>query len=316
MQTTPPLRIEVAARTDRGRERADNQDNYLVIAPPGWAALAVCDGMGGAAGGEVASSTAVAAIHDEMMKGGLPATHDALGRRLLHSVEEASRRVYAKACARAGLSGMGTTATACAIREDVLFIAQVGDSRAYLFREGSLTQLTRDQTLAMLLVENGQLAPEDVEDFPHGHVILQAVGTKDRVEVDLRRVRVSEGDVLLLCSDGLHGSVRAEAIREVLARATSPDAACEALVALANEAGGPDNITVIVARAHGAALAAPAGPPAPEKAVLEDEEPPRVSAISAVNIANEDTQPEQDLLSGVLARLSAIFQRRRVRTTG
>src|SRR6185295_13836915 len=115
-------------------------------------------------------------------------TPDAVGRRLSASVEEASRRVLAEARAHRACAGMGTTATACALAGDALFVAQVGDSRAYLLRGGELTRLTRDQTLAQMLLERGQLAPEEVDTFELGHVILQAVGTHERVEVDLRRV--------------------------------------------------------------------------------------------------------------------------------
>src|SRR6185312_11064961 len=130
--------------------------------------------------GDVASRLAVEVLREVMTRGEAPATRDALGRRLLHGVEEAGRRIFAEARADRHLVGMGTTATACALIGDTLYLAQVGDSRAYVFRNGSLTRVTRDQTLAMLLVEQGQLAPEELESFPHGHVILQAVGTADR----------------------------------------------------------------------------------------------------------------------------------------
>jgi len=309
-------RIEIAARTDRGRERSGNEDSHLVVAPPGWAALAVCDGMGGAAGGEVASRITVETIHDVMLEGGAPSTCDALGARLRRSVEEASRRVHAAARARPSLAGMGTTATACALRDDALFVAQVGDSRAYLLRDGRLTQLTRDQTLAAELVERGELAPEDVETFPLGHVILQAVGTAERVEVDLRRVRVCDGDVLLVCSDGLHGVVGIDAMRDALLCAPTLDAGCEALVALANDAGGPDNITAVVARVTGEALAPAAGLPAPERVALDDDDPPApCDASPPVEPGEEDTEPDAlagpPSLGGVLARFAAMFKRRR-----
>src|SRR5262249_27498752 len=159
--------------------------------------------------------------------------------------------IRARAAAQRALLGMGTTATVCALREGDLFVAQVGDSRAYLLRGGKLTQLTRDQTLATMLVELGQLAPADVERFEHKNGILQAVGTQDHLQIDLTRVSVRRGDVLLVCSDGLHGPIGDDAIRAVLERETSPARACEALVALANAEGGPDNVTCIVARITG-----------------------------------------------------------------
>lgn len=275
--------------------------------------LAICDGMGGGPGGEVASSTAVEVLREVMSAGQAPATHDALGRRLLHGVEEASRRVHAASCANRALQGMGTTATACALAGDALYLAQVGDSRAYLLRDGRLTQLTRDQTLATLMLERGQLTPEDLPSFPYGHVILQAVGTTERVEVDLTRVRVARGDVLLVCSDGLHGAVTDESLRAALAAEPSPTAACEALVSLALQAGGHDNITCIVAHVDGDALPAPSGPPAPEKARLDEdatEQGAAVTAAVAAAVANEDV-PQPTLEEGIFSRLAAIFRRRR-----
>jgi serine/threonine protein phosphatase PrpC len=295
----PSVYLDVAARTDVGLEREGNEDRFLVIEPsgsgsasqPGWAVLAICDGMGGGPGGEVASSTAVDVLREVMSAGGPPATRDALGRRLV---------------------GMGTTATACALAGDALYLAQVGDSRAYLLREGCLTQLTRDQTLARLMLERGQLTPEELPTFPLGHVILQAVGTTERVEVDLTRVRVARGDVLLVCSDGLHGSVPDDTLRAALAAEPSATAACETLVGLALQAGGPDNITCIVARVGGDALPAPSGPPAPEKAQLdEDATEPVIPIAAAVSVEEDLPRPTPTREEGVLSRLAAIFRRRR-----
>jgi serine/threonine protein phosphatase PrpC len=316
----PSVYLDVAARTDVGLEREGNEDRFLVIEPsgsgsasqPGWAVLAICDGMGGGPGGEVASSTAVDVLREVMSAGGPPATRDALGRRLLHGVEEAARRVHAASRANRALVGMGTTATACALAGDALYLAQVGDSRAYLLREGCLTQLTRDQTLARLMLERGQLTPEELPTFPLGHVILQAVGTTERVEVDLTRVRVARGDVLLVCSDGLHGSVPDDTLRAALAAEPSATAACETLVGLALQAGGPDNITCIVARVGGDALPAPSGPPAPEKAQLdEDATEPVIPIAAAVSVEEDLPRPTPTREEGVLSRLAAIFRRRR-----
>jgi protein phosphatase len=325
--TPPRLRVsvhlDVAARTDVGLEREGNEDCFLVIEPsasgsgsqPGWAVMAICDGMGGGPGGEVASSTAVEVLREVMSVGPAPATDDAVGRRLLHGVEEAARRVHAASCADDALKGMGTTATACALAGDALYMAQVGDSRAYLLREGRLTQLTRDQTLAELMLERGQITPEEVPTFPYGHVILQAVGTTERVDVDLTRVRVARGDVLLVCSDGLHGLVPDDTLRAALAAEPSPTAACEALVSLALQAGGHDNITCIVARVGGDALPAPSGPPEPEKATLDADATEQITAqVTAAAVAaavEEEEVPQPTLEEGVLSRLAAIFRRRR-----
>jgi protein phosphatase len=315
-----PLRLDVAARSDPGLERESNQDSFLVVEPAAkaaWALLAVCDGMGGAAGGDVASQLAVDVLRDVMISGAAPPTRDALGRRLLLGVEEAGRRIFASARKNRQLSGMGTTATACALTGDALYIAQVGDSRAYLFREGRLSRLTRDQTLATLMMEQGQLAPEDVETCGFGHVILQAVGTAERVDVDLTRLAIAAGDVLLVCSDGLHGPVKDDAIRAILCLEPSPAAACDALIALALDAGGPDNVTVLVARVSGNALRPPSGPPSPEKARL-DEDPTVGAAPIKVTVDAEETgrsppPMDEDAALGVIARFAAFFRRRRGR---
>jgi protein phosphatase len=303
LHVAAPLPIDAAALSDPGRAREGNEDSFLVISRP--PVLAVCDGMGGAAAGEVASGMTVDVIREAMTRGGEPATREALGRRLLGAVEEAARRVHAASLASRARRGMGTTATACAVAGDTLYVAQVGDSRAYLLREGVLTQLTRDQTLATLMVERGQLAPEDVPTFPLGHVILQAVGTAPCIEVDLKRVRLARGDVILVCSDGLSGVVPHDTLRDVLAREPTAAAACAALVALANEAGGPDNVTAVVAMLRGDLLPPPAGPPAPEAAPID---PPAqdTPAPAPVTSATADSVEKN-----VLARLAAVFRRRR-----
>jgi protein phosphatase len=312
-----PLHLDVAACTDPGLARRDNQDSFLVVEPdPAWAVLAVCDGMGGAAGGGVASRTAVNVLREVVTAGGPPSTRDSLGRRLLHGVEEASRQVFAAARASRSLKGMGTTATACALAGDALYIAQVGDSRAYLLRDGCLTQLTRDQTLATLMMEQGQLAPEDVATFPMAHVILQAVGTAERVEVDLTRVQVTGGDVILLCSDGLHGPLAHETLRAVLADEPSAAAACARLVALANEAGGPDNITCIVARIAGDPRPGPSIPPVPEKARLDDdstiETKPIAETATGADLSKADAR--EMAVVHAIARLAGLIRRKRARS--
>lgn len=210
--------------------------------------------MGGAAAGEIASQSVVEVIGAVLSDGGEIATPSELGHRLIESLQVAAQRVHAASTDRRELAGMGTTATVCALAGDALFVAQVGDSRAYLLRGGRLTQLTRDQTLATLMMEQGQLTEEELPGFAFNNVILQALGTTPRVDVDLVRVTVRRGDVLLICSDGLSGPVDDEVIRRTLEDAASPVEAAEALIALANAAGGPDNVTAIVAWLEGSAL--------------------------------------------------------------
>jgi serine/threonine protein phosphatase PrpC len=257
-----------------GLERSSNQDNALVATRPGAAygapftgaadlgpscvILAVCDGMGGAAGGEVASSEAVGVLRAQLS---LPYQGDPAGEdvapRLVHALRVAARTIHAHARLEPALRGMGTTATVAVVADDRVVLGQVGDSRAYLYRAGALSQLTRDQSLAQLLIEQGKLTPEDVKNFVGSNVILQAVGTSEHVEVDIREEKLLAGDVLVLCSDGLSGPVAADDMRRILAEESDPAVACEALIRQALEAGGPDNATCIVAKVVGGDVCEP-----------------------------------------------------------
>jgi protein phosphatase len=143
---------------------------------------------------------------------------------------------------------MGTTATVAVLADRELVVGQVGDSRAYVFRHGVLSQVTRDQTLVALLLREGKLDADRVEDFPGGHIILQAVGSAPTVDVDVTSVALEDGDVLLLCSDGLSGPVPDAVISGILSRQEPVTALADALVAEANARGGPDNVTCVLAR--------------------------------------------------------------------
>jgi len=262
------LRIRLFGRTDVGRIREHNEDNFLVadlsqnarglmenirthtVGPHGTL-FAVCDGMGGAAAGEVASKLAVDIIYEQMQAGGPPRHRDELARRLVRAVEVAGLRIFAEAKLDRNRRGMGTTATAAALMDDHLFLAQVGDSRGYVLRGDKLDLVTRDQSLVNQLIEAGQLTEEEAENFEHSNIILQALGTADSVQVDLTVVKVRHGDTLLLCSDGLSGMVRAEEMRQALLAHPEPIDVCKVLTDKANEAGGHDNITVIVAKFEG-----------------------------------------------------------------
>lgn len=269
-----PVRLRVFGRTDVGQIRDHNEDNFVVadlslgsrdVLDPGHAQLVgergmllgVCDGMGGAAAGEVASQLAVDMIFQRMMAGEMPGDRNDLAARLVSAIETAGARIFAEAKADRTRRGMGTTATAAALLDDHLFLGQVGDSRGYLLRGERLVQVTRDQSLANQLIEAGQLTEEEAETFEHSNIILQALGTTDSVQVDLTYVDLRRGDVLMLCSDGLSGMIRNEEIREVLRSYPDPAEACRELTDRANQAGGHDNITVIVAKFDGDGLAAP-----------------------------------------------------------
>ncbi|HEY6562241.1 MAG TPA: Stp1/IreP family PP2C-type Ser/Thr phosphatase [Polyangiaceae bacterium] len=262
------IRIQVFGRTDVGQIREHNEDNFLVadlskrtrslmeedrqqhVGERGTL-LGVCDGMGGAAAGEVASQLAVDIIYEKLVEGDTPEDHDDLARRLVVAVEEAGSRIFNDARADRTRRGMGTTATIAALLDERLFVAQVGDSRAYVLRGEQLVQVSRDQSLVNQLIEAGQLTEEEAETFEHNNIILQALGTAETVQVDLTYVDLRRGDTLLLCSDGLSGMIRSEEIREVLLGVRDPLEACKVLTERANLAGGHDNITVIVAHFTG-----------------------------------------------------------------
>ena len=277
--STPPrgeVRIRLFGRTDVGHIREHNEDNFLIadltrrsrslmesdreqVVGAYGTVLGVCDGMGGAAAGEIASQLAVDIIYEKLTEGDAPADHNDLARRLVHAVEEAGIRIFNEARADRSRRGMGTTATIAGLLDARMFVAQVGDSRAYVLRGGRLVQVSRDQSLVNQLIEAGQLTEEEAETFEHNNIILQALGTAETVQVDLTYVDLRRGDVLMLCSDGLSGMLRADEIREVLSTIPEPLEACRELTERANRAGGHDNITVIVACFDGPSLEEPTG---------------------------------------------------------
>lgn len=287
--------IKLFARTDVGQVREHNEDNFLVAdltkrvrglqeenrvvtVGKNGNIVAVCDGMGGAAAGEVASQLAVDIIYEKMIEDVAPdaqLTRNEIARRLVRAVEAAGLRIFEAAKSDRTRRGMGTTVTAAALVDDHLFLAQVGDSRGYILREGVLVQVTRDQSLVNQLIEAGQLTEEEAETFEHNNIILQALGTAETVQVDLTFAELRRGDILMLCSDGLSGMVRNDEIREVLKSTTDPLDACKTLTERANAAGGHDNITVIVAQFDGEGLQplAPGGEPLKYRKYALPEEP-------------------------------------------
>jgi serine/threonine protein phosphatase PrpC len=265
------IAVRVVGRTDVGLVREHNEDNYLLadlatgsrdpatfheVSTAGLV-LSVCDGMGGAAAGEVASQMAVDTLY-EMMRRSVPsADRDALARSLVRSIEEAGTRIFESARADRSRRGMGTTATVAALMDKTLFVGQVGDSRAYVLRAGELKQITKDQSLVNQLIEAGQLTEDEAEAFEHSHIILQALGTTEQVSVDLTFLELRQGDRVLMCSDGLSGLVHGDVIREVVSEISDLDTCCERLIELAKAGGGHDNITVILAEFSGDGLAPP-----------------------------------------------------------
>jgi serine/threonine protein phosphatase PrpC len=242
----PRFRLETTAVTDTGRERPRNDDSYLVR-QKSPAVLGVCDGMGGHAGGNVASRIAVEVIAANL-EGVRADAAESFETRLRRAIVVASRSILACASAQPELRGMGTTATIAVLEGSDLVIAQVGDSRAYLFRDGELAQLTRDQTLARALFEQGQLSAEELESSNYAHVILEAVGVKELPQVEISRTELRAGDLLLICSDGLFGPVGDAILREIVSAGGSLNDIARTLVDEANRRGGPDNITCVLGR--------------------------------------------------------------------
>jgi PPM family protein phosphatase len=254
--------ISVVSWTDVGRKRKNNEDSFLVlhlddrsdhqeplnqvfqIGPLG-VVLAVADGMGGHQSGEVASGLCMVALTKVLL--GLVTEPDSSGEAphelLSQAVEAANETVYSLSEQRPEFRGMGTTLTAVLLRGAVAEVAQVGDSRAYLLRKGQLTQLTQDQTVGnMLLPEQGVQMSEQIKDM-----LTQAVGAQPKVKVALTSVGLEAGDLLLLCCDGLYKVASDDEITEILLLPVSLRAKAEGLVSRANENGGPDNISVILA---------------------------------------------------------------------
>ncbi|HET9740878.1 MAG TPA: Stp1/IreP family PP2C-type Ser/Thr phosphatase [Solirubrobacteraceae bacterium] len=224
-------------QSDRGRQRQGNEDSYFVRSP----LFVVADGMGGAQAGEVASRMAV-----ESFDGGLPDGTPAEG--LTHVVEEANRRIHERSQADAQRAGMGTTVTAAYVGEGEVTIAHVGDSRAYVLRDGDLSRLTRDHSLVGELVERGKLTEEQAETHPQRSVITRALGPEPDVQVDIRGYQARGGDVFLLCSDGLTSMIPEARVKQILEESDTLADAGRELIAAANDAGGRDNITVLLFR--------------------------------------------------------------------
>jgi protein phosphatase len=229
---------DTIAKTDTGRQRRENEDSALAQAP----VFVVADGMGGAQAGEVASRIAVEAFAQGLPGSGTPE------QRLVTRVQEANRRIFDVSRAERERAGMGTTLTAAYLDDSNLTIAHVGDSRAYLFRDGALQRLTQDHSLVDELVRRGKLTEEQAAEHPQRSIITRALGPEPDVEVDTWTYPVRAGDVLLLCSDGLTSMVSEERVEEILASSDTLSATAQALIDEANAAGGRDNITVVLFR--------------------------------------------------------------------
>ncbi len=232
------MKIEVGHATDIGRVRERNEDSVLVDPP----LFAVADGMGGHRGGQVASQVAVETMEHLASEG---------RGSLAEQVRRANRAVWDRSLEDEHLSGMGTTLTAARIDGTSALLAHVGDSRAYLLRDGILQRLTSDHTLVERMVRSGEITEAEADVHPHKNVLTRALGTDQEVEVDEESISLTDGDRLLLCSDGLTGMVTEDQIQAILETSADPQRAADRLVRAANRAGGIDNITVVVLDAVG-----------------------------------------------------------------
>ncbi len=270
--------VHVFGRTDVGRTREHNEDAFVVAdMTRGNATLQpevrthevgdrgtlfmVADGMGGAAAGEIASAMAIEVVLRELSEAfsAVQAPDSATyAAALKRATAAANAAIHQFALEHPEYRGMGTTATVAGVLGDTLYLAQVGDSRAYLVREGKAQQITKDQSLMQKLIEAGEITEEEAELSERRNIILQALGPEAAIKVDLTYQKVSRGDVLVLCSDGLSGQVKLEEIARVVSEEPDLMQVCKRLIDRANENGGPDNITVIAARFDGQGLL-PAG---------------------------------------------------------
>ena len=273
-------KISVFGKTDVGRTRDHNEDCFLVanlsekkaslhpdvrvhdVGPKG-SLMIVADGMGGAAAGEVASQLATEVIYEHLLEHWLEDkknTPQQFAYRLKEAAEAANARIHVYAKEHQEMRGMGTTTTAVGVLEDYLYLTQVGDSRAYLVRGEKGIQLTKDQSLMQRLVDAGEISEEEAEQSERRNIILQALGPDAKVRVDLTNQQIRQGDTVVLCSDGLSGQVTKDEIAERVSRGDKDLVSiCGELIDLANERGGPDNITVVVARFSGNNLKDPDG---------------------------------------------------------
>src|SRR3954465_6469789 len=260
------------ADSDTGRARPANEDAFFAHAP----VFAVADGMGGAQAGEVASRTVVDCLRRGLPDGGSPE------ERLAALAEGANGLIHRKAAEDEQRAGMGTTLTAAYVDEDAVSFGHVGDSRAYLFRDAKLQQLTNDHSLVGEMVRRGKLTAEQAEEHPQRSIITRALGPEPAVEVDHMTTYARDGDVFLLCSDGLTSMLSDEQIERTLADAPDLQAAGQALIDAANGAGGRDNITVILFRVEEAGGGATA-----DQATMVGEAAPKASEVHDAVAAEE-----------------------------
>jgi protein phosphatase len=299
--------VNVFGRTDVGRTREHNEDAFVVVdlttgnatlqpevrrhtLGPKGTLFMVADGMGGAAAGEIASAMAVEVVLGEMREkwiGGESYDAEEFVRAIKRSTAAANHQIHTFAASHSEYRGMGTTATVAGLLGDTLYVAQVGDSRAYLIRDGVARQITKDQSLMQKLIEAGELTEEEAAQSERRNIILQALGPEPLIKIDLTHQEVRRGDVLVLCSDGLSGQVGKDEIARVVTEAPDLIVACKRLIDRANENGGPDNITVIAARFDGSRLNPPGTADEVGHRVFPLPETGQTAAVTAEAVSSE-----------------------------
>lgn len=252
-------RVLATGETDVGRKRNHNEDNFVVIDEDHL--YVVADGMGGHASGEVASQMCIDTLREFFRATSadpeatwpykMDKSRGYEENRLITSIKLANLRIFEAAQHDPKYRGMGTTVVGILIVDDGVLIAHVGDSRVYRLRDGKLEQLTEDHSLLNDYIKMGRLSAEEIENFPHKNVIVRALGMKDTVKVDTQLDKPQPGDTYILCSDGLCGPASDEEIREIVASHSDLRTASLKLIEKANAAGGPDNITVVLAKVMG-----------------------------------------------------------------
>lgn len=240
-------------KSDTGKARRRNEDSFEIAEGDEWVSALVCDGMGGAHGGDIASGLAVCVYTDtlfkEIGKSGDELTGQLIKNAMLAAVEAANAAVHNRACADEELMGMGTTLVACFVWRDKAYAVNVGDSRLYRIDGGEVQQVTKDHSFVQYLLDNGMITEEEAEFHPNRNVITRALGIGDSVEADFFMIEKFDG--LLLCSDGLINYAPKDSVCEILGSGQTVKKKVNALVASANKGGGGDNITVILLMKEG-----------------------------------------------------------------
>lgn len=281
MADYPIINVALYAQTDVGMVRSGNEDNFLILdlsIGKSWTAneeephelltytqgfygslLAVSDGMGGALAGEVASRMAVETVRDRMLQLQAHEVHGQMpfAERLRLAIEEANLLINGESQTNPAHKGLGATFTAVGTQGTHLYFAQVGDSRAYVIRQGQIERITKDQSLVQQLIDAGQITEEEAETHSYRNVILQALGAHPNVNVEINALPLCQLDTLVICSDGLSGKMNQHEIAQIVHEARDFQSACQQLIKLANDRGGEDNITVVIAQFSGAGLPQP-----------------------------------------------------------